>query len=89
MDFSGLVWLFYKLLEILLVLSSFKKKRLESLFCACKWLKFFPLRPINPSSIFSISLASACPSHGTRLDFNILGTIDHPIALAFSQQMKD
>jgi hypothetical protein len=23
------------------------------------------------------------------VDFNNLGTIDHPIALAFSQQMKD
>ena len=69
MDFSELLWLFYELVEILLVLSSFKKKRLVSLFYTCIWLEFLSFRLINSSSIFSTLLASACPSHETKLDY--------------------
>jgi hypothetical protein len=71
MDFSGLLWIFYKLVEILLILSSFKKKKSGSLFCTCTWLKFLPFRSINSSSIFSTLLASTCPSHETELDIYV------------------
>jgi hypothetical protein len=47
--FFRVVLSFYELVEILLVLLSFRL-----LFCTCTWLKSLPFRPINLSSIFSI-----------------------------------
>jgi len=70
MDFSGLLWLFYELVEILLVFSSFKKKKSGSLFYTFTWLEFLPFRLVNSSSIFSTSLAWACPSHEIELDLS-------------------
>jgi hypothetical protein len=58
--FSGLFWLFYELVEILLA---------RIIILHCTWLK--PCRLINLSSIFFtlLLLASACSSHETKLDY--------------------